>query len=54
MALADFWMPTWFYCLYIQEDKSWEWNRLFTEVASELQSEWDKEAESKDAKESAT
>jgi len=24
-----------------EEDKRWDWDRLFTEVASELQSEWD-------------
>ncbi|XP_048579177.1 intraflagellar transport protein 43 homolog A isoform X2 [Nematostella vectensis] len=25
-----------------EEDKAWDWNRLFTEIASELQTEWDK------------
>ena len=25
----------------LQEDKRWDWDRLFTEVASELQTEWD-------------
>ncbi|XP_067018350.1 intraflagellar transport protein 43 homolog A-like isoform X2 [Acropora muricata] len=25
-----------------EEDKRWDWDRLFTEVASELQSEWDR------------
>lgn len=27
----------------IEEDKTWDWNLLFTEVASDLQSDWDKE-----------
>ena len=32
-------------CVYlIQEDKQWDWDRLFTEVASELQTEWEKSA----------
>ncbi|XP_070577447.1 intraflagellar transport protein 43 homolog A-like isoform X8 [Ptychodera flava] len=26
----------------IEEDKPWDWDRLFTEVASDLQTEWDK------------
>ena len=26
----------------LQEDKVWEWDRIFTEVASELQTEWEK------------
>ncbi|XP_031554675.1 intraflagellar transport protein 43 homolog A-like isoform X2 [Actinia tenebrosa] len=30
-----------------EEDKAWDWNRLFTEVASELQTEWDKADEAK-------
>ena len=27
----------------MEEDKPWDWDHLFTEVASDLQSEWDKE-----------
>ncbi|KAK3697540.1 hypothetical protein QZH41_019777 [Actinostola sp. cb2023] len=34
-----------------EDDKAWDWNRLFTEVASELQNEWDKESEIKEANE---
>ena len=25
-----------------QEDKSWEWNRIFAEVSSDLQEVWDR------------
>ena len=28
-------------CFLFQEDKVWEWDRLFTEVASQLQTEWE-------------
>lgn len=28
--------------LIIQEDKAWEWNRLFTEVSSDIQEVWDR------------
>ncbi|KAM7438901.1 Intraflagellar transport protein 43 [Porites harrisoni] len=31
-----------------EEDKRWDWNRLFTEVASELQTEWDEGGETDD------
>ena len=33
---------------FLKEDKRWDWNRLFTEVASELQTEWDKGGETDD------
>ncbi|KAK0058446.1 intraflagellar transport protein 43 A [Biomphalaria pfeifferi] len=32
----------------IEDDKPWEWDRLFTEVSSELRSEWDKTDSEKD------
>lgn len=28
-------------CLSGQDDVSWDWDRLFTEVSSELLTEWD-------------
>ena len=27
---------------FFQEDKVWEWDRVFTEVASDIQQEWEK------------
>ena len=29
----------------LQEDKPWDWDRLFTEVSSELLTEWEKNEE---------
>lgn len=37
-----------------EEDKKWDWDRLFTEVASELQSEWDKGGETDDLEDPKT
>ena len=28
-----------------EDDKTWDWDLLFTEVSSELQTEWDKDNE---------
>jgi hypothetical protein len=33
--------------VFVQEDRPWDWDRLFTEVSSELVTEWEK----KDAEE---
>lgn len=27
---------------FFQDDKVWEWDRIFTEVASDLRTEWEK------------
>ncbi|XP_033120435.1 intraflagellar transport protein 43 homolog B-like isoform X2 [Anneissia japonica] len=27
----------------VEEDKPWDWDRIFTEISSDLQNEWDKE-----------
>merc|ERR1711963_389141 len=32
----------------IEDDKPWDWDRLFTEVSSELRTEWEKAAEPKE------
>ncbi|XP_020626197.1 intraflagellar transport protein 43 homolog A-like isoform X2 [Orbicella faveolata] len=37
-----------------EEDKPWDWDRLFTEVASELQTEWDTGKETDELEESNT
>lgn len=37
-----------------EEDKRWDWDRLFTEVASELQTEWDTGKETDELEESWT
>ena len=37
---------------FFQEDKRWDWERLFTEVASELQTEWDTGKETDELEES--
>ena len=34
--------------LNLQEDKPWDWDRLFTEVTSELLTEWEKKEEVED------
>ncbi|XP_022785136.1 intraflagellar transport protein 43 homolog A-like, partial [Stylophora pistillata] len=34
-----------------EEDKRWDWDRLFTEVASELQSEWNTDKETEEVEE---
>ena len=33
----------------VQEDKPWDWDRLFTEVTSELLTQWEKTEENTDA-----
>ena len=43
-----FWSGQLLSFLFFQEDKRWDWNRLFTEVASELQTEWDEGGETDD------
>ncbi|XP_064623831.1 intraflagellar transport protein 43 homolog A-like isoform X4 [Lineus longissimus] len=35
----------------IEEDRQWDWDRLFTEVASELTTEWEKDESSEESKE---
>lgn len=37
-----------------EEDKRWDWDRLFTEVASELQTEWDRGGETDELDETKT
>ena len=32
------------FALFFQDDKPWDWDRLFTEVSSELRTEWEKAA----------
>ena len=32
-----------------QEDKPWDWDRLFTEVTSELLTQWEKSEEATDS-----
>lgn len=34
--------------MLLQEDETWEWERLFMEVSSELQLEWEKNAARKE------
>lgn len=36
--------------MLFQEDVTWEWDRLFMEVSSELQMEWEKNATTKEEK----
>ena len=40
-----------FVCL--QEDKPWDWDRLFTEVTSELLTQWEKNEQSEPNDQSA-
>ena len=35
--------------MFLQEDKTWDWDRLFTEVSSELLTEWEKNKSDEDS-----